>query len=266
MKKEALVTIVIPVLGRFDLLSQCLAAIPNAAKKTSYEVILVDNASPKEEAIKFYGDVYDYTVIRNQTNVGFPKACNQGARKSKSPLLFFLNSDVILGENAIDELVKSMDDPSFGIVGMLLLFPEYAEGLRQDIRPSGKVQHVGMDTNVRGDWIHTFVGWDSNNPKIKQQKECYAVTGAALMTRRRLFIQVGGFDEEYGFGTYEDVDYAMKIRELGYNVMVNVNSVGVHYTGASSEAYRIGFPVEKNKMLFLGKWAQKLQWSEYARW
>lgn len=199
-KQPPLVSIIIPVMGRFDLLTRCLDAIPEASKNIQFETILVDNNSPKEEADKFYSEREDFILIRNKENLGFPKACNQGARRSNAPLLFFLNSDVILYKDAIDHLVRDMDDPKLGIAGMLLLFPEYAEGLDQRVRPSGKVQHVGMDTNIHGRWIHTFVGWDADNPKVLAQRNCYAVTGAALMTRRKLYMDNGGFNEAYGIG------------------------------------------------------------------
>jgi len=268
-KFKPLVSIIIPVMGRFDLLTQCLDAIPEAANGLGVEVILIDNNSPKEEADKFYSELKPetpLTLIKNSANVGFPKACNMGANRSIAPLLFFLNSDVILHKNAIDYLVKDMDDPKIGIAGMLLVFPEYSDGLNPDIRPAGKVQHVGMDTNIHGNWIHTFVGWDANNPKVLQQREVYAVTGAAIMTRRKLFLKVGGFQEIYGLGTYEDIDFCMSVRESGYNIVVNTKAVGIHHTGATAEFYKIGYPMNQNRLTFLQRWANKLRWSEYERW
>ena len=265
--QQPLVSIIIPAYGRFDLLTRCLDAIPEAVKDIKYEIILIDNSSPnKEEAEKFYSSRKDFILIRNITNAGFPRACNQGARRSNAPLLFFLNSDVILYKDAIDYLVRDMDDPKIGIAGMLLLFPEYAEGLEQKSRPSGKVQHVGMDTNIHGRWIHTFVGWDADNPKVLAQRECYAVTGAALITRRRLYLDNGGFNEAYGTGTYEDCDYCMTLRELGYNIVVDTKAVGTHFTGATAEYYKIGYPMDQNRLIFLQKWASKMKWSEFSRW
>src|SRR3990170_6825865 len=80
---KELLSIIIPVHGRFDLLEQCLSALSDAAGDITYKVILIDNASPKEEADPFYAKLPNaFAVIRNKTNVGFPKACNQGARKS----------------------------------------------------------------------------------------------------------------------------------------------------------------------------------------
>jgi len=268
-KSNTLVDIIIAVYGRFDLLAQCLTAIPEAAGDLPYNIILVDNNSPeKEVADNFYKDLSDNMpnlyVIRNKENMGFPHACNQGAKRKFSPLLHFLNSDVILEKDAIVNLVKAMDDPKIGVVGTKLLFPNNAEGLKQDtlIRPAGKVQHVGLCTNIRGDFYHVFIGWSADHPKVMKVWEVYAVTGASLMTRRKLFDQVGGFDLAYGVGTYEDVDYCVSVRELGYNVVVEQSAVGTHYTGATSEYYKIGYALDQNRLIFMSRWARNLNYTE----
>ena len=265
-----LIDICIVVHGRFDLLTQCLDAVPDACGDIKYNLIIVDNASPDEkEAREFYrAKAIEHpkgTVIRNYKNLGFPKANNQAAREGKAPLIFLLNSDVILEPGSVELLVKDMDDPKIGIVGMHLVFPEYAGGLNQQIRPAGKTQHVGMETSINGRFNHIFVGWEPTHPKVIAMRETYAVTGAALMTRRSIWKKTNGFDEVYGQGTYEDVDFCLQTREMGYNIIVNPVSMGVHYTGATAEQYRIGFPLENNRMIFLQKWQQNLTWTEWNR-
>ena len=121
-KEKPLVSVIIPVHRRFDLLTQCLDALPDAFGGIAHEVIIVDNASPKDEADPFYRE-HKYRIIRNKENAGFPKACNRGANMSNAPLLFFLNSDVIMDKGSGDLLVRAMDDPRVGIAGMKLLFP-----------------------------------------------------------------------------------------------------------------------------------------------
>jgi len=267
-KERTLLDIVIPVYGRFDLLEQCLEAIPKAANSIHHQIILVDNDSPIGlEPHKFYAGIDEsIEVIRNSSNFGFPRACNQGVRKGKSPLVFLLNSDVILEENTIEKMVLDLDDPSIGVVGAHLVFPEYAGGLNQPIRPPNTTQHIGMETDIHGNWRHIFVGWSSNHPKVISRREVYAVTGAALMTRRNIWTKVGGFDEIYGVGTYEDVDFCMSVRELGYNIVVNPDAKGIHYTGATAEYYQMSFPMNENKVKFFQKWGDKIYWSEGLAW
>jgi GT2 family glycosyltransferase len=261
-KTDTLVSIIIPIYGRFDLLNRCIEALPEASKGLPYEVILVDNASPdKDEAFEFYRGKTEFKLFKNNKNEGFPKACNQGARWAKSPLLFFLNSDVILEKDAIDYLVREMDDPEVGVCGTRLLFPPYAEGLNQQIRPPNKIQHVGLETDIHGRFQHSFIGWDADHPKVMKQREVYAVTGAALMTRKKIWDKIGGFDEAYGLGTYEDMSLCLSVRDLGYNVIVSVKATGIHFTGATAESQKIQYPMEYNRLIFLQKWGNRLAWT-----
>jgi GT2 family glycosyltransferase len=274
VKLKSLVDIIIPVHGRMDLLRKCLRALPKAMSGIPYSVIIVDNATPDDKKDKnLYTSLKAnplYFVIENQTNTGFPKACNQGVRKGRSPLIFFLNSDVILEPNSINRLVTELDDPKMGVVGMKLVFPSEGElldiGINPEIRPEHKIQHIGLSTNIRGEFIHAYVGWDANHPKVNKVRDMYAVTGAALMTRRNLYRKAGGFNEQYGLGTYEDVEYCLTVRDMGYNIVVVPEACGVHYTGATSESYQIGYPIQTNKMLFMSKWANKLNYTEHGTW
>jgi len=272
-KIKALVDIVIPVHGQFELLSKCLDAIPEAFGDILYQIYIFDNGSPKEEANKFYVTLESYediAVIRNHQNLGFPRACNNGAKRGNSPLIFFLNSDVILQEGSGEKLVKEMDDPKTGIAGMKLIYPPHkdteAAGLNVQIRSPGRLQHIGLVADVRAQVSHVFVGWDHTHPKVNKVHEIMAVTGAALMIKRNLFIKVKMFDEIYGQGTWEDVDLCMKIREIGYNIVVNPESVGIHYTGASAEKYKQGFPLNRNHQLFVQRWRDEKKQLEPWDW
>lgn len=268
---KALVDIVIPVYGRFDLLKQCLASIPKAAGKVPYTVTIVDNNSPNRG--DFYlrpdsgYDLSNINVISNDSNKGFIGACNQGARRGRSPLIFFLNSDVILEPESISELAKTMDNPEIGVAGMKLLFPDATQlqesGLNPHMRPAKLVQHAGLTTNIRGEVVHAFMGWSSENKKVNTVSDVMAVTGAALITRRDLFKRIGGFDKDFGMGTYEDVSLCMSVRKLGYNVVVNPKAEGTHFVGASSEKYETLFPLNQNYQIFVNKWRDYMRQWDY---
>lgn len=264
----SLVDIIIPVLDKTDLLIQCLNSIPEAAKDISYQVIIVDNGSTSENIKQYrdfgkdkFGDKLH--VLEQRKNTGFPTACNRGVRFGYSPLLFFLNDDVKLYPDSIDYLVRAMDEPTVGAVGMKLMFPldSKVQG-----RPAGKVQHVGLSTNVRGEWIHNFIGWSPDNPRVLRIKESYAITGAALMTRRKLFHDAKGFNEGYGMGTYEDVDFCITIREMGYNILVEQKAMGEHFVGATALDKNIQFPLHENRNLLYSRWGQRLKYTEWEIW
>jgi GT2 family glycosyltransferase len=267
-KEQTLVDICIPVHGRFDLLERCLLSIPDAIGNISRQIIIFDNNSNKEEADEFYSHLdKSIRVTRSKENLGFPKACNRMVSSGRSPLIFLLNSDVILDKDSIDLLVRTMDDPKIGVAGMKLIFPDDVMDLTQNphIRPAGKIQHIGLTTNIRAEVIHAFMAWSPDHPRVNAQREVFAVTGAALMTRRDIWRKVRGFREEYGLGTYEECDYQMSVREMGYNIVVVPEASGVHYTGATSEHYGIGYNLMGNQMTFMQRWNEKIDWWQWRQ-
>jgi len=259
--------IIIPVHNCFEIFKQGLDSIPGAAGDVSYKVIIIDNGSDKEDADRFYSDYPNYKIVRNKTNNGFPASCNKGANQSYSPLMLFLNSDVVLEPNSIKQLVSNMDDPTIGVVGMKLIFPMDSPLPNSDVtRPHGKVQHVGITTNIKGEFPHLFLGWSPDNPRVNRVRDVVAVTGAALLTRRKLYISAGRFDENYGQGAWEDVDFCFAVRKLGYNIIVDTNAVGYHYTNATGTTYNIRYPLQVNKMIFMQKWSNEMYWDEWRHW
>lgn len=272
---KVLVSVIIPNFRRFDMLEKCLKALPDAFGDIPYEVIVVDNGSPLEEKKPFFSSIPPmdtFTVIELKQNVGFPAACNRGVKQSRGPLTFFLNNDVIMETGSGEKLVRAMDDPKVGICGMKLLFPSEQMLIEAGVnygngqRPPQTIQHVGLFTNIRGQVIHMYLGWSGDNPRVNAIKDVYAVTGAALMTRRGLFLSCSGFDPVYGMGTYEDVDYSMKVREKKHRIIVETGAVGTHFAGATAEKFQLAFPLNENRMIFEQKWYNKLEWTEYLAW
>lgn len=263
------VDIVLPVHRRIDLLEKCLDAIPEAMGNVSYQVIIFDNATPPEEKSPLYVKLRHqegFVMSENSTNLGFPIACNRAARRGTAPFIFFLNSDVILDPGSVKLLVDAMQDQTIGVVGMKLVFPDNPLGLNPNIRPANKIQHVGLMSNIRGEIVHAFMGWDEYHPKVMEVRDMLGVTGAALMTRRALWNKLGGFLEDYGLGTFEDIDFCMKCREANYNVIAVPQARGIHYTGATAEKYQLPYPLQMNKLLFMQRWAGKLPWTEFQSW
>jgi len=262
-KKKPDLSIIIPVFGMFDLLDKCLKALPKACGNVSYQVVLFDNNSPdRDEAEEYYSSLNMENVIvsRSNENLGFPLACNRGVNRSKADLILLLNSDVILLPGSIKSMVRYFKDPGIGVVGTKLLFPE--ESIDAN-RPAGRVQHVGLILDIKGQFLHAFIGWSKDNPRVDQVYEVSAVTGASLMTKRVLWSRVGGFFEGYGLGTYEDVDYCYSVSKLGYKVIVDTDAVGYHYTNATASHYRIPYPLQQNRQIFLQRWGKEIKYNEW---
>jgi len=253
---EQLLNIVIPSYNSFDFLENCLASIPEAADGIDYFVTIVENGSDPDKVKGFYEKIEGDNVYvqKHKQALGFPLACNMGAKRKACPLILFLNADVTLEPGSIKEMVKTMDDPEVGIVGMKLLFPEDTPH-----GPYDTIQHVGLALDIKAKPYHIFIGWNKDNPKPNAMDDVWTVTGAALMVRRSLFNKAGGFDEKYGKGTFEDLDLCLTIRKLGYKIKVNTDAVGYHYVGHTESQY----PMNRNYQLFMQKWGQELKWNEW---
>lgn len=240
------VDVVIVTAGRWDFLKECLDALPD-----NVNVYVIDNASDAEERISNNALFEGVTSKRLQQPLGFAAANNEGARMGSAPYILFLNDDCILNEGSIDRLMESFKEPQVGIVGAKLIFPSTSS---HPNRPAGKVQHVGLALNIRGEVIHPLVGWSPDNPKTCVTREVWGVTGACLMIRRQLFSRVGGFDPVYGMGTYEDADLCLKARSSGYRIVLNASATGTHYAGATAEKKQTSFPLAFNSMTFKSRW------------
>jgi GT2 family glycosyltransferase len=239
------VDVVIVTGGRWDFLKECLEALEK--QTIPINVILLDNASDAEERIQNTTLFDGVQTKRLQQSLGFPAANNDAVRMGNSPLILFLNDDCILSENAVEKMVGTMRDESIGICGAKLTFPTSSTS---PIRPAGKVQHIGMALNIRGDVIHPLVGWSADNPRCCISRDVFCVTGACLMTRRTLFSKIGGFDTSYGQGTYEDVQFCLQVRSLGLRVFVNCEAKATHYAGATAEKKQVAYPMQLNSLTF----------------
>ena len=268
---KPVIDVVITTGGRFDMLSKCLDALEREAQTVPMGVYIIDNASPAEERIANESLFFPRTIFnefrskRLTQNPGFASSNNEGARMGSAPLIMFLNDDVELHEGAIQKVVDTFQEESIGVVGIKLIFSPYRN---HPGYPQGKVQHVGMAFNIRGEPIHPLSGWSIDNPKAKISREVVCVTGACLTIRRNLFSRTGGFGLEYGLGTYEDVDLCFKSRQLGQRVWVNCDATGYHYTNATVEKNRTGFPLGQNRMIFQTKWGNSglIAWTEADFW
>lgn len=241
------VDVVITTSGRWDFLRESLEAL----KEQDCNIFVVDHASDAEERIQNSGLLEGISTKRLQQQVGYAAANNDGARMGSAPLILFLNDDCVLEPDAIEKMEEVMQDGTIGVVGAKLMFPLSSTNPN---RPAGKVQHVGLAVNIRGDVIHPLVGWRVDHPKACKSRDVFAVTGACLMTRRNLFNRLGGFDPAYGLGTFEDVDFCLKIRREGLRVYLNAEAKGWHYTGATAEKKRLSYPLAQNQMFFKTRW------------
>ena len=210
-------SIIIPVWNKFELTIQCLTQLARVTKDVRFELIVVDNASTDGTSAFLAGIGGNVQIITNQSNLGFAKACNQGAKAARGPYLVFLNNDTIPTERWLEALVEEVEtNPEVAVVGSKLLYP------------NGTVQHAGVALSRFFETpYHLYAGAASQLPAVNKRREFNAVTGACMLVRKEAFEAVDGFYEGY-INSFEDIDLCLKIRQKGGRIVYQPKSVLYH--------------------------------------
>ena len=236
---EPMVSIIIPVYNQYSYTHKCLWSILQNAKDISYEIIIADdNSTDKTNAIQNY--VHNIKVSRNAVNLGYLKNCNKAAKLAVGKYLYFMNNDTIAQPNWLNELVNTFDiKKDAGVVGSKVLLPDYT------------MQECGVylfNDLTRGDY--------QSNPANSMHnylKEADYVSGCSLMTPRKLFNEIGGFDELFAPAYSEDPDYCLSALMKGYKTYVQPKSRIMHY-GSQSYSTKTKELVKKNRIKLYTKW------------
>jgi lipopolysaccharide biosynthesis protein/radical SAM superfamily enzyme YgiQ (UPF0313 family)/GT2 family glycosyltransferase len=217
------VSIVIPVFNRLEYTRQCLEALVDNTPSDLYEVILVNNGSTdgtEEFLSNLKGDV---TVITNETDLGFGKACNQGLEKAKGEYVLLLNNDVVATEGWLEKLLTHIEpSQDAGMVGPMsnaALGPQWVR----------KVPY-GSDMEEMQAYALDFAAGSSGETDVTM-----GLGGFCLLIRKELLDIVGGLDERYIDGNFKVDDLCLRSFIAGYrNVLAG--DVFVHnYGGMASQ-------------------------------
>ncbi|MDR1777452.1 MAG: glycosyltransferase family 2 protein [Desulfovibrio sp.] len=227
------VSVIIPVWNLWNMTAACLRSLAeHNAGAACLEVLVVDNGSDDAtgEQLPVLGrELFggNFKGLRLPRNMGFAVACNAGARKAGGDLLLFLNNDTILSPDWLPPLIASMEKPGTGATGPLLLYPAGPSD------PDGGIQHCGIAVSPFRRLWHIYEHFPAGHPLPRKSRPLQAITGAALMTRRPLFFEVGAFFEEYSNG-FEDIDFCCALRERGFKLTLTPQSVVTHYTSSTA--------------------------------
>lgn len=243
------VSIIVPVYGKLEYTVTCLRSLALNTGDLAFEVIVVDDASPDGSATALRS-IAGLRLIENPHNLGFVGSCNAGAQAAAGEYLLFLNNDTQVTAGWLDSLLNCfVEEPDCGMAGSRLVYPD------------GRLQEAGGW--VFSDGSAWNVGrFDARNASAyRYRRRTDYLSGAALMIRRELFFAVGGFDERYAPAYYEDTDLAFAVRQAGWSVIYEPNSVVVHCEGISAGTdLNRGMKQYQaiNRAKFVAKWQQSL--------
>jgi len=231
-------------------LEACLNAVL-AQDYPDFEVIVVDNDSTDGSADFVAAQYPQVRLIRNERNLGFAAGNNIGLRAADGDVLVLLNQDTEARPGWLAALVEAVQDPTVGIVGCKLLYPD------------GTIQHAGgFIADERGLSGH-FGHRESDAEQYNVIRDTDFVTGAAIALTRATLARIGPLDEGFARAYYEDVDWCYRARAAGLRVFYYPQAVAVHYVSTTlkegSDAYRASFHAGRLRFLFKHRSLDDLQ-------
>jgi len=235
---------------QYDLTKKCLLSI-NKTKFNNYKIILVDNESSEKKLNVLLNDFNNLKVIQNKLNLGFGVANNQAinyALDNNYDYVMLLNNDTEVDQNFISPLINCIENNN-SIAGVQPLIMNYN---KRDLIWSA------------GGYINKFFGNTTTNKSLEKKLNLDWITGCCMLLKTEVIKKTKLFDENF-FAYYEDVDWSLRIKDLGYSLQLVETSLIYHHGSISSNnstsegrlsAY-VHYLNFKNHIYFLRKHSEK---------
>lgn len=259
---EPKVSFVIPIRDRVELLEKCIRSL---RKKTAYsrtEIIIVDNESVEtatHEYLQEFSASDDARVVTERGPFNFSRLINRGAAAASGEILAFLNNDIEAGEPGwLREMVSHATRAEVGAVGARLWYPD------------GTLQHGGAILGLGGAAGHAYHRIPRGHPgyfnRAFLQQNYSAVTAACMLVRQKVFVDVRGFNETNLAVNFNDVDFCLRLRERGLQIVWTPYANLIHHESASRGLY---LTVEQQSQFLReatyiqGKWGAQLLYDPF---
>ena len=209
------ICLVIPFKDKGALLQRCLESIFHKTDYHNYEIILINNQSTEAETFKYLEKIQKnplVTVHDFNKEFNYSEIINFGVDQAKSNYILCLNNDIeVINSAWLSAMVEHIQRAEVGVVGAKLFYPD------------DTIQHAGVIIGLGGSVGHAFQFFPRDHGGyadfLHVTRNCSAVTGACMLFKKDLFRRVGGFDARHFPINYNDIDFCLKIRELGYLVV-----------------------------------------------
>ena len=229
------VSVIIVSYNTKDLTLQCIKSIIDSIERLDYEIIVIDNGSSdgsldsiQSLKFKFQNDKSKLKVIKNDENLGFSKANNQGIKVAKGRYILLLNSDTKAKKGAIEKLINfAKNTPDAGVIGPKLLNPDGSTQTSVFRLPT-------VNRAIQQYWFGKKEILDKYVPTGSEPVSVESLVMAAFLITPHAVKKVGLLDERY-FMFYEDHDYCRRVTNVGLKVYYLPSSEVLHYHGASGK-------------------------------
>ena len=237
------VTAIVPTRDHPDLLEACVAGLLEQTDYPALRLCVVDNGSRGERALRLLNRLERtprVRVLRIDAPFNFSALNNAAVAETTSPLLAFVNDDVLVVEPGwLTALAAHAVRSDVGAVGAKLFYPD------------GRIQHAGIVLGLGPHGIagHEFRGSAGDAPgpqhRLTVAREVSAVTAACMVVGRERFLAVGGFDEAALPVAFNDVDLCLKLGARGWRTIWTPQARLMHLESASRGSDRAAAAAER---------------------
>ncbi|NHN34274.1 glycosyltransferase family 2 protein [Paenibacillus sp. S3N08] len=260
---EPKISIIIPTRNMAAMLDQCLSSIYEKTVYRNFEIIIIDNGSNEQATFDIFkkweqNEPDKFKVLHLDIPFNYSKLNNEAVKVAQGELILLLNNDIeVITPNWLNEMAGQAIRSNIGAVGANLLYPD------------NTIQHAGIILGIGGIAGHSHKYFDIKNPgyfsRLRMITNYSAVTAACLMLRREIYEEVGGLDESLTVA-FNDVDFCLKIREKGYNIVWLPQVQLYHYESKSRGQEDTSEKQErfKSEIEFMQKrWGERLTTDPY---
>jgi len=224
-----LVSIIIPTKNGLELVKQCINSLYTLTDYQNFEVLLVDNQSNEPEALNYFKQLENDNKVRL---ISYDKPFNYSAINNyavgfaKGEVIVLMNNDIeIISPNWLTEMLSHCLRKDIGCVGAKLYYP------------NNTIQHAGVVLGIGGVAGHSHKYFPRNHPgyfkRLSIIQNYSAVTAACLAVRKSIFEEVGGLNESDLSIAFNDVDFCLRVQELGYRNLWTPYAEMIHHESVS---------------------------------
>ncbi len=239
IKKQPLVSLIIPTKNGKDLVKACIESILEKTTYKNFEIILVDNNSDEPESLAYFSELGQHpkiTLLKYPHPFNYSAINNFAVSHCNGEVVGLVNNDIeVISPTWLDYMVGHVMRDDIGCVGAKLLYSD------------GRVQHAGVVMGYGGGAGHAHKYFPRYHPgylnRLIASNNFSAVTAACLLVKRTHYEAVKGLNEKDLTVAFNDVDFCLKVLELGVRNLYCAEAELYHHESVSR-----GLDVSKEKM------------------
>ena len=250
------VTIIILTWNGLEYTKRCLETLRNKTEFQNYAVMVVDNGST-DGSVEYLRSIPWIRCIENSDNRGFTRANNQAIAlcDDGSDVVLLNNDTEVVQDDWLTQLQRSAyKSPDIGIVGARL---------RQ---PGGMLQHAGTYMPIDTFWGQQIGSLEKDINQYNSDAEVEGVVFACAYIKREVLNKVGLLDEDY-FSYFEDTDYCLKAKRLGFKIICCGSATLIHHENTSTRVNKVSHNelFRTSQDIFKTKWRRTLEKERYEK-